>query len=179
MAPPWFLAAVLYGASTVATNFPFEATKLTDVEVLASPYLAFGNVSAVPAEYSGPSCKVSPGDASWPSIAEWAAFNKSLEGRLLKPTPPAAVCYASHSAFDKAECDFLVNRAKDTRFYLSDPVTIMTSWAQGLTCVAASNAVGNCTQGGFPEYVVNASSVRDVQLAVNFARNKHLRLNIK
>jgi hypothetical protein len=36
-----------------------------------------------------------------------------------------------------------------------------------------------CKLESFPAYVVNASSVRDIQLAVNFARNNHIRLTIK
>jgi hypothetical protein len=38
---------------------------------------------------------------------------------------------------------------------------------------------GNCTLGGFPSYVVNATNVAQIQLAVNFARNANLRLVIK
>lgn len=38
---------------------------------------------------------------------------------------------------------------------------------------------GNCTQGGFPIYAVNVSSVSHIQLAINFARNANLRLVIK
>ena len=38
---------------------------------------------------------------------------------------------------------------------------------------------GNCTLGGFPVYSVNVSTVAQVQLAVNFARNANVRLVIK
>jgi len=38
---------------------------------------------------------------------------------------------------------------------------------------------GNCTHGGSPVYAVNVSSVTQIQLAVNFARNANLRLVIK
>jgi FAD/FMN-containing dehydrogenase len=37
----------------------------------------------------------------------------------------------------------------------------------------------NCTLGGFPEYVVNATNVAQIQLAVNIARELNLRLVIK
>lgn len=37
----------------------------------------------------------------------------------------------------------------------------------------------NCTLGGYPSYVVNASTVANIQLAVNFARNSNLRLVVK
>jgi hypothetical protein len=42
---------------------------------------------------------------------------------------------------------------------------------------AKLNATGKCTQGGWSVYVVNATTVK--QIAVNFARNKNLRLVIK
>jgi len=124
-------------------------------------------------------CKAFPGDATWPSQEEWNRLNTSLGGALLNPLPPAAVCYRSSPAFDSAKCDFLLTNASRTTFYLDDPVTILTQWPQGNTCLASRNATGNCTQGGFPVYVVNATSVSHVQAAVNFARNKNVRLIIK
>lgn len=36
-----------------------------------------------------------------------------------------------------------------------------------------------CTHGGYPIYAVNISSVRQIQLAINFARETNLRLVIK
>lgn len=38
---------------------------------------------------------------------------------------------------------------------------------------------GNCSLGGFPEYVVNVTNVAQIQLAVNIARELNLRLVIK
>lgn len=50
----------------------------------------------------------------------------------------------------------------------------------GLSCLPTSDPTfGNCTQGTYPIYVVNARSVWDVQSAVNFARNLNLRLVVK
>ncbi|KAJ6545532.1 hypothetical protein B0H19DRAFT_1075824 [Mycena capillaripes] len=39
--------------------------------------------------------------------------------------------------------------------------------------------IGNCSLGGFPVYIVNATTVKHVQLGVNFARNKGIRLVVK
>lgn len=52
---------------------------------------------------------------------------------------------------------------------------------QGLTCQPPSlfDRTGACEQGGYPLYVVNVSSVAQIQLAVNFARNTGVRLVIK
>ena len=166
----------LYSVSAV--NFPYELAQLTESEVQKFPAIAFGNLSSSTDSYKGLRCRVGPGDHDWPSDQEWAAFNQSLEGKLLKPVPPGAVCYPG-SHYDKDKCQFVVGPAASTRFFLDEPVNVMTSWAEGNTCPPAVNATGNCTQGGYPAYVVNATTVKDVQMAINFARNKNLRVNIK
>lgn len=43
----------------------------------------------------------------------------------------------------------------------------------------SNNPDGNCTVGGYPSYVVNVTTVAQIQLAVNFARNSNLRFVIK
>lgn len=52
---------------------------------------------------------------------------------------------------------------------------------QGLTCMPPTMTPGfaTCTVGGYPSYVVNATNVAQVQLAVNLARNLNLRLVVK
>jgi len=55
---------------------------------------------------------------------------------------------------------------------------------QGRSCLPPSlwggdGANRNCTLGGYPSYAVNATNVAQVQVAVNFARTKGLRLVIK
>jgi hypothetical protein len=55
----------------------------------------------------------------------------------------------------------------------------MSQWASGMTCVPTKNPDSTCIQGGFPVYTVNATTVRHVQMAVNFARNKNIRLVVK
>ncbi|KAK0724240.1 hypothetical protein B0H67DRAFT_597969 [Lasiosphaeris hirsuta] len=123
-------------------------------------------------------CKEFPGSEEWPSDKDWQRLNTTLGGALLKPLPPAAACYAGAS-YDVAKCRYLLNNATTNHFYLDDPVTILTQWTQGGTCLPALNATGACLQGGFPVYVVNATTVMHVQAAVNFARNKNIRLVIK
>jgi hypothetical protein len=41
------------------------------------------------------------------------------------------------------------------------------------------NSNATCTLGGYPNYSINVSSVAHIQLGLNFARNKNLRLVIK
>jgi hypothetical protein len=164
-----FLAGTSHGA------LKFESIQLRDEDVGGFPAAKFGHWDHRPSKAH---CKAFPGSDDWPSEQEWRRLNATLGGALLRPTLPAAACYPGPSQ-DAAACAFLVNNASSTHFYIDDPVTVLTQWPQGETCLPALNATGSCTRGGFPEYVVNASTVKHVQAAVNFARNNNVRLIIK
>lgn len=169
--------ALLANALVAAVNFPFESTELTDADIGDFSAIKFGDRSA--AHGGGPDCKAYPGSAGWPLEDEWARLNNSLGGVLLKPVPVAAACYEGPYE-DQAQCNFLLRNASRSRFYIDDPLTVLTAWPEGDTCFATASADGlSCTQGGFPVYVVNATAVKHIQIAVNFARNKNLRLVIK
>lgn len=60
----------------------------------------------------------------------------------------------------------------------TDPTSVMYPIMQGLTCIPSSQS-GNCTLGGYPSWALNVTTVSQVQLATNFARNLNLRLVIK
>lgn len=51
------------------------------------------------------SCRCMPSDACWPSPAEWASFNKTLEGKLVATTPLALPCHAPN--YNAATCQYL------------------------------------------------------------------------
>lgn len=173
-----FVSAI-FTCVVTANSFSEHDVELTEREGSSSRSVSFGDEATHIQTRRPERCKVFPGDATWPSQEEWNRLNTSLGGVLLNPLPPAAVCYRTSPVFDTAKCDFLLANASRTTFYLDDPVTILTQWPQGNTCLASRNPTGNCTQGGFPVYVVNATSVKHVQAAVNFARNTNVRLIIK
>lgn len=58
---------------------------------------------------------------------------------------------------------------------------MISQWEGGSACLvpAGVGAEGACKRGGTPEYVVNVGSVRDVQVGINWARNKGVRLIVK
>ncbi|KAK4222036.1 hypothetical protein QBC38DRAFT_490871 [Podospora fimiseda] len=155
-----------------------DETELTDKDTQGFASIGFANTAPFE-KTSQPKCKAFPGDPSWPSELEWSRLNESLRGALLKPLPPASVCYPTSPNFNNVSCNFLFTNASRSTFYFDDPVSVLAEWPQGLTCPRSRNPAGNCTQGGFPEYVVNATTPKHVQLAVNFARNKNIRLIIK
>ncbi len=184
-----FAAGVAGAASAPAGgNFPYEAIQLTEADIGNFSAIAFGNATAASLSASNvttPACRAFPGSANWPSATEWAQLNASMGGGLLHPTPPGAVCYAGAAGlgvFNMTQCFGLLFGAFGTRLYIDDPLTVLSSWPQGDTCPPTMPGLdprATCTQGGFPEYVVNVSTVKQVQAAVNFARNKNVRLVIK
>lgn len=172
-----------------ALTFPFEESQLTDSDIAAFPLVDFGNASAAGPLPPPGTCRAFPGTPSWPSDATWAALNTTLSpGRLLRTLPPGAVCYPDGvdgvSVYDDTACRALVRgTAARDRFWQENPVAVLTMWPQGDTCRPVLGVmegdVRRCEQGGFPSYVVNVSNARDVQAAVNFARNAGVRLVVK
>lgn len=85
----WF-SLLLVSEITLAYNFLYESLQLTDKDVANNSDIVFGKL---PGNITS-KCKSMPGDATWPSIARWNAFNASLGGVLLEAVPPAAACYS-------------------------------------------------------------------------------------
>ncbi|KAK7992808.1 hypothetical protein PG988_001602 [Apiospora saccharicola] len=170
------ICVLLLAYRTLGYNFPFEAVQLAPADTEAFSAIAFGDAGEAHPVPDSHGCRVFPGEASWPPVEEWEKLNSSLGGALLQPLPPGAVCYKDSHYYDQAACNRLLTSARSSRFYVDDPVTEMTVWTQGRTCPVTNNPEGNCTQGGFPAYVVNATTVKQVQMGVNFARNRKLRL---
>lgn len=49
-------------------------------------------------------CKAVPGAPEWPSADLWQQLNATVGGRLIDPSPPAAVCHADRDEFDTKMC---------------------------------------------------------------------------
>jgi hypothetical protein len=179
MTPARLLAALgLLIHSIQAVNFPFEEIQLTVSDIANNSALSFGNATSITGN-SGPPCKAVPGTEHWPSEAQWSGLNDTLEGLLLKPDPLASACYSGQS-YDAARCRYLLSPMSGLRrAYLDDPLTVLTQWPQGETCLASLKPQGNCSLGGYPVYVAKVSTVKHIQAAVNFARNMNVRLVIK
>lgn len=121
-------------------------------------------------------CKTTPNDAYWPSISQWAALNHTLSGRLLHPLPPASACHSSNPG-SNATCAEIATAWSNFTFHQDNPIS--TAWNNMNNDSCLPNSSAPCSGLGYPVYVVNASSANDVKLAVNFARENNLRLNVK
>ncbi|KAF1962980.1 FAD binding domain-containing protein [Byssothecium circinans] len=179
----WF--ASLLAASSTASPISLEANGTKSVESFLKDVPSTLKDLFVPGSSPAPSdgsprCKVYPGDAAWPSDAAWETLNTLTDNRLFsRPAPQASVCY-NGPLYDAAKCDELTATWGSSYSHYIDPIEMMSPVAQGMTCLPPNVFDShNCTRGGFPAYVINATEPKHVQLGVNFARNTGVRLVIK
>ncbi|KAI3329928.1 FAD-binding domain-containing protein [Ustulina deusta] len=135
-------------------------------------------------------CKCAPGDFCWPSDSDWAAFNTTVDWRLLRTELPAAVCYPGSANYNRAACESVITAWNDPAFHSSDPVSnYLPPWANNScnpiyengTSTAGDTLAGSrgFTLGKYPRYCVNATTTEHIQAAVRFAKDRNLRLNVK
>src|SRR5581483_2307793 len=108
--------------------------------------------------------RLRPGDAGWPSAAEWDALNRAVGGNLIEAKPLFAAC--ATDAKSQACGEVLKNMRNP--FYIGDQPggTQVSGWLDAWRPEASV-------------YAVKARNAADVAAAVNFARAKNLRLVVK
>lgn len=119
-------------------------------------------------------CKSIPTSPDWPDAAAWQALNRLISGRLIAPTPPAAVCHTPWPQYNKSDCLAIATQWTNSSFHALNPVS---SDYNDETCLPDPNSL--CSAAGYPVYVVVAINAQDVQAAVKFARDKGVRLVVK
>ncbi|RMJ17573.1 hypothetical protein CDV36_002767 [Fusarium kuroshium] len=151
---------------------------LTDLGLTNISYFYYDEASSVQRRSLG-QCKTYPGDLFWPHKIAWQVFDLLVGGALIKTTPLASPCYDDFGNRDAAKCEAINSKWTDSMMHIADPTSAMSPLYQGLTCLPSGNYTDDCTLGGYPEYVVKATNVAQIQLAVNFARTLNIRLVVK
>lgn len=180
-ATPFWVTALLAATSTANPVLPTTHASITiSTAGNGSHADLFLPGTAPPPHVTSSRCKIYPGDANWPSDAAWEALNQVTDNRLLNsPAPQASACYEG-PLYDAEKCAQLTSTWSSSYTHYDDPVEMMSPVAQGMTCMPPTLFdSGNCTRGGFPLYVINATEPKHVQLGVNFARNTGVRLVVK
>lgn len=133
-------------------------------------------------------CKCLPGDACFPSQAEWNKFAKGLSQPLVSNQKPfASVCYNASSNYDAAECAKRSAIQFDAESLIDAGNTVQLInlqdqlFANGTIAQCPFNPAPGaiCHQGRVPLYSINATSVSDIQKTVKFASTHNLHLTIR
>jgi FAD/FMN-containing dehydrogenase len=113
---------------------------------------------------AGPVSRVRPGEPGWPSAPEWEGLRARVDGNLLALRSPLDVCRA---APDGEACGNLFKELKNPYFIGDSPVLTQTcGWVDAWTAQASV-------------YAVAARNTAHVAAAVNFAREKNVRLVVR
>ncbi|KAI0531880.1 hypothetical protein GGR58DRAFT_508001 [Xylaria digitata] len=123
-------------------------------------------------------CKTFPGTPAWPLEKTWAKFNQSTGGKLIKPgPPPGAVCHPGQPTFDADQCAIVTAAWTTYDFHVNHPVSNMWQQYNNDTCLVDPDYP--CSGEGYPAYVVNATTAKDVKLTLEFARKHNIRVVVK
>ncbi|ETS80656.1 hypothetical protein PFICI_08185 [Pestalotiopsis fici W106-1] len=145
---------------------------------------AASNCSNTSTPYSAlPRCKVTPSDPDWPSITDWQSLNSSIDGALISTIPIASSCYAGNPFGASDSCDDVSFGWGYSYFHSDQPESIdYPIWANN-SCLPP-NATGydpaaGCHIGGYPSYVVNATTAEQVATALKWASDRNVRVVVK
>ncbi|MEO7941309.1 MAG: FAD-dependent oxidoreductase [Burkholderiaceae bacterium] len=134
----------------------------------AVPLFGAGAARFLPDAFASPAAagmpRVRPGDATWPSQANWTQLANTVGGRLVKVPDPMQPCRDANAA---AACAAHFKALKNP-YFLGDDVALTQTlgWVDAWTSQPSA-------------YAVLAHSAADVVAAVDFARTHHLRLVVK
>lgn len=129
------------------------------------------------------SCKSSPNDSSWPSANEWRALNQSIQGTLIKTTPAASSCYPGNPFGSKENCTDVKSHWNYASYHSTWPESIDYPMYANNSCLP-QGATGytkdrGCEIGGLPQYIVNATTERQIATALKWASHKNIRVVVK
>ncbi|TFY56223.1 hypothetical protein EVG20_g9013 [Dentipellis fragilis] len=117
-------------------------------------------------------CRNQPGDAGFPTQAQWDQLKAELGGRLVQPVPTAKYCKQNN-------CTTAEWQSTDLRALLPGAMN-SNNWEQDYATPSMCLLNGTtCDQGSVPLYAVNATTAAHIQAGVRFAAQHNLRLSIK
>lgn len=134
--------------------------------------------TASPLDTRSTSCKCYPENACWPKLSDWVALNRTVSGRLIASTPPAASCHRG-TLYNPSTCAYVSNNWNSSYFHAANPISIDYPEFANSSCIPTSDPTLPCTLGYFPVYSVDARDNADIQAAIAFASSRNLRIVIK
>lgn len=136
---------------------------------------------------SSQTCKCLPGDSCFPSQPLWDKFAQNLSQPLISDQKPiGSVCYTSSPGYSASACIAANDSSSQSSFLSSHSNTLQnTNWEALITnnevqqCVFDPSPNATCYQGRVPSYVINVTTVEDIQNTIRFASEHNLHLVVK
>ncbi|KAH8883264.1 FAD-binding domain-containing protein [Thozetella sp. PMI_491] len=122
-------------------------------------------------------CKCFPGDACWPSAAQWDQLNRTVHGRLVATRPLGAPCHGLN--FDNATCEDLRAQWQKPGIHMDDSASIMAPFFANRSCDPFTPKEWPCTLGNYVRYAVEVEDPSDVVEALRFAALHDIRFVIR
>ncbi|KAL4794253.1 hypothetical protein BDV19DRAFT_399438 [Aspergillus venezuelensis] len=140
-------------------------------------------IAAVAPALATGTCKSTPQDATWPTIVDWKALNKSIDGTLIKTSPAASSCYRGNPFGSTTNCTEVTNHWSYAAYHASWPESIDYSIFTNHSClppgVDGYTKERGCHVGGLPEYIVNATNEQQIATAMQWADERNIRIVVK
>ncbi|KAL4967031.1 putative isoamyl alcohol oxidase [Aspergillus stella-maris] len=140
-------------------------------------------IAAVVPALAARNCKSTPQDATWPTIVDWTALNKSIDGTLIKTSPAASSCYASNPFGSTTNCTDVTNHWSYAAYHASWPESIDYSIFTNHSClppgVDGYTKERGCHIGALPAYIVNATNEEQIATAIKWADERNIRVVVK
>lgn len=125
-------------------------------------------------------CRCFPGDACWPSKADWDLFNTTLGGKLVATTPIAASCHDSaFGPYDSQRCAKLRSVWDYPETHIASSSSPMAPFFANASCDPFTPRDAQCVIGTQIQYAVDATSADDYKAALAFASQRNIRLVIR
>ncbi|CAI6089480.1 unnamed protein product [Clonostachys chloroleuca] len=161
-------------------NFITIFTFVTHVVGVAATLAGSDNVNPY---QNLPKCKSTPYDPSWPSEAEWASLNTSMDGTLIRTSPVASSCYTGNPfGSPRSRADVEAGWGYST-FHRTVPESVdFQRWANN-SCLPPNvtdyNPEIGCQVGAYPQFVANVTSAEQVAIALSWAASRNIRVVVK
>ncbi|EFQ35837.1 FAD binding domain-containing protein [Colletotrichum graminicola M1.001] len=132
------------------------------------------------ARQSDADCRCYPGDACWPTAADWDAFNQTVGGRLIATVPIGAPCHdSSFGSYNEAECTALQNAWGSPETHIKTSSSVMAAFFANQSCDPFLDRSDRCIIGTYVQYAVNATGADDYVNTIKFAQDNNIRFVIR
>ncbi|PWN34598.1 FAD-binding domain-containing protein [Meira miltonrushii] len=159
--------------------------------------LISATVNANPSKRQGTKVYCTPSQSCWPTQSDWASFNSSINGNLIKVTPWQSPCYVEPNGYQQPACQSVRLNYFNGEIR-SDQIgaTQLDNWSRCVTnaglvgqCELTASTTGQinplpvtgqtCQLGRLSPYGVNVQTNQDAVQALQFAQKFNIKVVIK